>query len=330
MNRGSGNAPSFEGMRDIMKQINGFTITRMSMSGFKCFEDTATFDFGDTTFITASNGLGKSSIADAIAFAFVGTPFFGDKGLDRLHNNNADEMTVSVDFVDDNGETHNLTRTRKRDNTSIAYDGLNVRQSDLNSAFGDKDIFLSILNPLYFINVLGDSGKNLLEKMLPVASHEEVMAALSEYSREILADKSLLQPETFIKNRRAELKELENTLISYRGQKELLDYQREERTANIEKLQAEIDTVTAEMADLAAIRDKGFDRGAEESALAELRKRRVELLSDTAHIGADKDTQDIIGKIRALEKSIAKKEAKGYESSYAVQIDCFRCAIWCQ
>ena len=62
-----------------MKKINGFTITKLTLSGFKCFEDTVSFDFGDTTFITASNGQGKSSIADAIAFAFVGTPFFGEK-----------------------------------------------------------------------------------------------------------------------------------------------------------------------------------------------------------------------------------------------------------
>ena len=83
-----------------MKKISGFKITKMTVSGFKYFENTASFDFGDATYITAQNGQGKSSIADAIAFAFVGTPFFGDRGLDRLHNHNTDEMTVSVDFTD--------------------------------------------------------------------------------------------------------------------------------------------------------------------------------------------------------------------------------------
>ena len=128
-----------------MKKINGFSIKRLTLSGFKCYKDTTTFDFGDTTFITASNGQGKSSIADAIAFAFVGIPFFGDKGLDRLQNKFTQEMTVGVDFVDDRGENHNLTRSRKRDATSITYDGITVRQSDLNEAFGGKDVFLSIL-----------------------------------------------------------------------------------------------------------------------------------------------------------------------------------------
>ena len=303
-----------------MKKINGFTITRLSMSGFKCFEDTETFDFGDTTFITASNGRGKSSIADAIAFAFVGTPFFGDKGLDRLHNRNTDEMMVSIDFVDNTGETHNLTRTRKRDNTTISYDSLTARQSDLNMAFGDKDIFLSILNPLYFINVLGDSGKNLLEKLLPVVSHEEVMAALSEYSRGILAGQPLLSPETFIKNHRSELKELEETLIGYRSQKKLVDSQRNERAANIDKLRTEIDTITAAITEPSAIRYNGFDRKAEESSLAELRKRRTELLSDAARNDADKSMQGIMCEIKESEKFIAKLEGKTYKSSYTKQI----------
>ena len=242
-----------------MQKINGFTITKLALTGFKCFEATTAFDFGDMTFITASNGQGKSSIADAVAFAFVGVPFFGDKGLDRLQNRNTPEMTVSVDFVDDTGTAHNLTRTRKRDATTIAYDGCAVRQSDLNEAFGGKDIFLSILNPLYFIEVLSDSGKGLLEKLLPVVKHEDVMAALSPSSREVLAGQSLLSPTTFIKNRRSELKELNETLISYRGQKELLDYQREERAAKLNELRASIDEISREMESLMAIYDNTYE-----------------------------------------------------------------------
>ena len=77
-------SPLFTKGKMIMKKINGFTITKLTLTGFKCFEGTVSFDLGDTTYITASNGKGKSSIADAVAFAFVGTPFFGEKGLDRL------------------------------------------------------------------------------------------------------------------------------------------------------------------------------------------------------------------------------------------------------
>lgn len=302
-----------------MKKMNGFTIARLALAGFKCFENPVSFDFGDMTFITASNGQGKSSIADAIAFAFVGTPFFGDKGLDRLQNKNTREMTVSVDFVDDKGKSHNLTRTRKRD-TSITYDGITVRQSDLNKVFGGRDIFLSILNPLYFINVLGESGKGMLEKLLPAVKHEDVMAALPISSQEILADKSLLSPEVFIKNRRSELKELNDTLISCRGQKELQDFQREERTAKLEELKASVDDISSEMEELSMIRDEGRNPEEEKRTLEELRRQRAALLSEAADSNDEKAMQELLREIKETEKSIAKQSAQQYQPSFTAQI----------
>lgn len=302
-----------------MKKINGFTITRLTLTGFKCYKDTVSFDFGDATYITASNGQGKSSIADAIAFAFVGTPFFGDKGLDRLQNKFSNEMTVSVDFVDDKGENHNLTRNRKRDTTSITYDGITVKQADLNEAFGGKDVFLSILNPLYFTDVLGDSGKSLLEKILPTVKHEEVLAALSPYSREMLAEQNISSPETFIKNRRSELKKLEETLISYRGQQELLEYQREERKGKLTELSSAVENISKEMAELEEIRDSGIDMAVEKTELEKLKRQRSELLKDTSS-GGDKALREVMEEIKAAEKAVTKLTEKSYKSEYTAPI----------
>lgn len=303
-----------------MNKINGFTITKLTLTGFKCFENTTSFELGDTTLITASNGQGKSSIADAIAFAFVGTPFFGEKSLNRLQNHHMQEMEVRVDFIDDTQKSHNLTRIRKHDTTSICYDGLTVRQSDLNIAFGGKDIFLSIFNPLYFINVLGDIGKNLLEKLLPVVKHEEVLAALSSYSQEILANQSLLSPETFIKNRRMELKKCNETLISYKGQKELLDYQQKERISKLEQLKAEISNIVNEMKELTAIRYKNIDFDVEKTKLAKLRKYYAELTEEIANNNIEKDMQKMIEQIKEIEKTIIQQNTKQYVSQYTKQI----------
>lgn len=303
-----------------MNKINGFTITKLTLTGFKCFENTASFELGDTTLITASNGQGKSSIADAIAFAFVGTPFFGEKSLNRLQNHHMQEMEVRVDFVDDMQKSHNLTRIRKHDTTSICYNGLTVRQSDLNIAFGGKDIFLSIFNPLYFINVLGDTGKNLLEKLLPVVKHEEVLAALSSYSQEILANQSLLSPETFIKNRRIELKKCNETLISYKGQKELLDYQQKERISKLEQLKAEISNIVNEMKELTAIRYENIDFDVEKTKLAKLRKYYAELAEEIANSNIEEDMQKMIKQIKEIEKTIMQQNTKQYISQYTKQI----------
>lgn len=303
-----------------MNKINGFTITKLTLTGFKCFENTASFELGDTTLITASNGQGKSSIADAIAFAFVGTPFFGEKSLNRLQNHHMQEMEVRVDFIDDTQKSHNLTRIRKHDTTSICYDGLTVRQSDLNIAFGGKDIFLSIFNPLYFINVLGDTGKNLLEKLLPVVKHEEVLAALSSYSQEILANQSLLSPETFIKNRRIELKKCNETLISYKGQKELLDYQQKERISKLEQLKAEISNIVNEMKELTAIRYENIDFDVEKTKLAKLRKYYAELAEEIVNSNIEEDMQKMIKQIKEIERTIMQQNTKQYISQYTKQI----------
>lgn len=303
-----------------MKKINGFQITNMTLSGFKCFEDEASFHFGDTTYITASNGKGKSSIADAVAFAFAGTPFFGEKGLDRLQNQNMDEMEVRVDIVDDTGKPHNLTRTRKRDSTSISYDGTTVRQSDLNTAFGGRDIFLSILNPLYFIQVLGDGGKNLLEKLLPAVKHEDVLASLPKCSQEVLAGQSLLSPETFIKNRRCELKKLNEALISYQGKKELVEQQREERARKLEELRITIENISNEMEELMGVRDKGRNPEEEKALLTELHKRHEALLAECTDNKTDEAIRELAGDIKSVEKSIAKQEAEPYVSSYMEQM----------
>ena len=61
--------------------------------------------------------------------------------------------------------------------------------------FGEKDVFLSIFNPLYFIEELGDEGKNLLEMYLPKVSQADVLARLSEPVRLHLEKEAILSPE---------------------------------------------------------------------------------------------------------------------------------------
>ena len=54
-----------------MKKIEQFQITSLMLSGFKSYEEPTELVFGNPTVITGGNGRGKSSIADAIAFALT-------------------------------------------------------------------------------------------------------------------------------------------------------------------------------------------------------------------------------------------------------------------
>ncbi len=234
-----------------MEKINDFRILELTVSGFKGFPEPGTFQFDyGINFVLGDNGLGKTSIAEAIAFAFMGTGFFGEKTLDRLQNGK--EAFVSVRLTDEAGEVHELARVRKNNATGITYDGCNVRQADLYSLFGGKELFLSMFNPLYFIETLGAGGRNLLEKHLPAVSHEDVLAALPEEVREALQDENILSPETYIKNRRTEIRELEETLIYMQGQADLLEDGAKKARTGLEQAKATLAEKNARLQTLAA------------------------------------------------------------------------------
>ena len=162
-----------------MKSISSFQITGMTLSGFKCYEEPAHLTFGNPTVVTGGNGRGKSSIADAIAFAITGLPFFGERGIDRLHCETNPNLMVELYFLDGEGQNHELTRARQKGRMTITYDGYEIRQHDLNEMFGERDVFLSIFNPLYFIEELGDDGKKLLERYMPAIWQNWWAAAMS-------------------------------------------------------------------------------------------------------------------------------------------------------
>ena len=81
-----------------MNKIERFQITGMTISGFKSYQGPTELKFGGVTTITGGNGRGKSSIADAIAFAVTGMPFFGERGIDRLHNEENPDVSISLRF----------------------------------------------------------------------------------------------------------------------------------------------------------------------------------------------------------------------------------------
>jgi len=289
-----------------MQKVNAFTVTRLTLSGFKCFQEEKTFDFSEISYITGRNGSGKTGVADAIAFAVTGQPFFGDRSADRLANPDSPAAEVTMEFQDETGAVHTLNRCRKGGRTQLSMDGLPVRQTDLNGLFGEKDLFLSIFNPLYFIEVLGEEGKNLLEKLLPNISREQVLAGLSEPAQKLLENEKLFSPETFLKNRRAEIRELEDTRVYTQGQQDLLRGQEETRQADLAKARAEWE----------ALQNAG-DGADTENRLAELRRCAEEMLQNQP---AMQDTVALEAQIRDTELAMEKRRLAVYESPYTQEI----------
>lgn len=299
-----------------MDKYTNLKITKLEMSGFKCHTQSASYLFGDITQIRGANHTGKTTIADAIAFAVTGQGFFGGRFLDRYYAEGSRALCVTMDFLAD-GAVHTLARQRINDRMEIALDGTTVRQKDLNILFGDTDEFLSLFNPLYFINVIKDKGRQLLAPYLTVA-HEDVMTRLNDETRQTLEGYTFLSPDVALKNTRAEIRELQDSLAAYGGRKELLSEQASGRALAVAQTQKEINALQAEMENLEKKKADGFNEKALREELVELSLRRDEMLADAPGTFDpdmyDKQEAQVLAKLRT-------RKTETYESKYAAEIE---------
>ena len=294
-----------------MNKIEQFRITGMTISGFKSYEGPTELTFGDPTVITGGNGRGKTSIADAIAFAVTGLPFFGERGIDRLHNESNPDVSIQMRFVDERGAAHELTRTRRKNRMTISYDGYEIRQLDLTDLFGERDVFLSILNPLYFIEELGEDGKNLLERYLPHIPQETILAQLSESVRETLKDEFLLSPDAYLKRRREDIRGLEERITYLGGQRDLAAAQEEQQQKTRIELADQLDGLKAEIAALEEKQFAGLDTARMQERLVELSSRYDEAVQDVRGDASEQQKA-----LQELREKIIRRQAEQYQSKF--------------
>ena len=233
-----------------MAQVTSLQIVQLTVTGFGCFAGEHTWTFGRMTTITGHNYQGKSTIADAVAYALTGAPFFGGRDLDRLQNEDSPFMRVELTVRTDEGKTHAIRRARQGGKTALSVDGTTTTQERFAERFGSRDLILSLLNPLYFAEVLGGDGRTLIEQYLPSVPHEAVMEKLSEHMRGILGDDRLEMPEVYLKNKRHELKELEKDRLVLDGQMQQTENQRVKLQNELAEKKALLAHTTAALAPL--------------------------------------------------------------------------------
>lgn len=303
-----------------MQKLQYVQLTGMTLSGFKCYPTKTELTFGNPTVITGGNGRGKSSIADAIAFAVTGLPFFGERGVDRLHSEQNPDLFIALRFVDEKGQSHELTRTRLKNRMTITYDGTEVRQLDLTDLFGEKEVFLSAFNPLYFIEELGEDGKKLLARYLPPISHEDILAQLNEKSRTNLQRERILSPEAALKKCREEIRELEQTLVYLDGKKDQAEQQRRSNAELLSGLKTKLSTLEQEIAGLEARRFEGLDLSSLQEQLVDASERYQELANEPPETA---DTSAIDVQLRTLHEKLGQRTAETYLPKYTQHIaDC--------
>lgn len=136
--------------------------------GFRKFEKEFETELFDTTVITGKNKSGKSNILYAIVNTLLGTNLSGDE-KSSLINKNSDASYGELHFTDNRGENHVLIRGKNKYSSKgnfISIDGKPTTQNELTSFYKDKRLFLSVINPMYFLNKKPAEQKELVDKYL--------------------------------------------------------------------------------------------------------------------------------------------------------------------
>lgn len=224
-------------------------LNKISITGFRGYKETVSYDLGRRTVIKGDNGLGKSSIREAIVWALTGCDSTGnEKATTKLVNDDKPKLTeVVLDFILDE-ELQTIIRRKKGASNEVYWNEKKVSTNDIaRDIFKSKNVFLSILNPYFFPELAPKDAKALLSDVLKPVGRDEIFLELGDYLKEILLNNEFRLPETFMSDKRSELKENEDNILYLEGvvagskQMEIIDKKLfDDNTLNELKKQLEI------------------------------------------------------------------------------------------
>ena len=143
-------------------------VNYIKTEGFRKFKEIFETDLYDITSISGKNRSGKSNILYAIVNTLLGTNLSGDEKA-NLINKDCDSSYSEIHFTDNRDEKHILIRGKNKYSNKgnfIVLDGKPVKQEELTSFYKDKKLFLSIINPFYFLNKKPAEQKEMVDKYL--------------------------------------------------------------------------------------------------------------------------------------------------------------------
>ncbi len=223
-----------------MEQITAMKITGLTLTNFRNHTEPVHFDFGDLTYITGHNGTGKTTTAHAVCYALYGVSYYGEQKIERLMNENSNNVKVQMDFIDQNGTAHSLVRARFNEKNSLLYDGYTITQSQIEQMFCDKNTFIAMFNPTYLTEVMGNDGRELILRHLKPVSKEKVLESISAFAG-VLQDIDLdtQSPETALKDTRNAIRRAEQQLDVLQGHIESIQDSRESVEHKLDELYIE-------------------------------------------------------------------------------------------
>lgn len=246
--------------------------------GFRKFKSIFETHLYDVTNITGKNRAGKTNILYAIVNIMLGTNLSGDEKSCLIHKS-CGASYGELHFTDNKGIEHILIRGKDRyDNNKnfISLDGKVVTQKDLVKFYKDKKLFLSILNPLYFLSKKPAEQKELVDKYLNDICPENMMEIaynnLSEDEQKCLEGIPTNIPE-YISESNAEIKRIESKISELDGKIEYAQNTANEKLEEYKTFEKDEELALAEQElSYLNIDEKAIDKEKQRKVVEEIEK----------------------------------------------------------
>jgi DNA repair exonuclease SbcCD ATPase subunit len=320
------------------------TVKKIEYHGFKNSKHVTCVDFTQFTKIYGKNGVGKTTVGEAIAWALLGCNLLGNTRADStLINENMGSMYAKILFNDGekdrillrykNSKTHLYLAEATDENWEMPIHMLRkvaaeITQRDIDI---DPDVFMTIFSPAFFPNLDADRAKRIMTSFVPTVPAEQVYSQLSDHTQNLLKGFDLNFPLKLLSDTKAELKQVEDDLKYNEGAKGTLKQLIQEQEANLPKVvnQEELQALTKEREKIVSSEcpQSITDSEKEEKQLAvklESLKSKKANIEDVLGNPPIFETTEYESEILKLEKEIfklEKKEASGLKDVSQVLAD---------
>lgn len=176
------------------------------------------------TVVSGDNGVGKSTLAEAVVWCLYGTDSTGaQKQDDRLLMRGKKDMAVSLECVNDQGVPLAIERIKTAKGTRFTVNGEKDGPGGrVETWFGSVDEFLSMFRPGYFSTLDPKEARQVLAKAAPRIAKADVEARLTQDQRDTLAYHPLAggieSVEYVLSQKRQELREIQRELTRLQGE----------------------------------------------------------------------------------------------------------------
>lgn len=161
----------------------------LSLKNFKSHQD-LTVNFGERTEIAGDNGLGKSSVGEAITFLVYGTDLLGSKIDPTPITYESDETLVSLLLQIDTKDLL-LGRGLKKGKTTYYVNEVPSKAGEFNElvdSLFDKELFLSLFNPSFFPSLHWEKQRAMILQYVSAPVSKEVLKHLPEAQGKVLGE----------------------------------------------------------------------------------------------------------------------------------------------